>query len=150
MKPIMIEVRLMEHKEGDENMDARMIKELDDKLCKELEQIMKKQSFNMGDIESIDKITHSMKSLKCLEEKEMSGRRRSYAGDPYQSYWGSYGEGSYRDDSYDSYGSSNRSMRGYSNAKDDVMQMMKEKIEDDRLPSNDRNAILRAMEIMKR
>lgn len=129
-------------------MDSRMCKELDEKLCKELEQIMKKQSFNMGDIESIDKITHSMKSLMCLEEKGSSQRRGSYAGDPYQSYWGSYGDGSYRDDSYNSY--SNRSMRSYSNAQDDVMQMMKEKIEDDRLPSNDRNAILRAMEIMKR
>ena len=58
-----------------------MYEALKDKLHHELEKMDEKyddenRELSMGDIEILDKVTHSLKSLLCIEER--TGYRRGY------------------------------------------------------------------------
>ena len=59
-----------------------MYEELKDKLHHELEKMDEKyddenRELSMGDLEILDKVTHSLKSLLCIEER--TGSRRGYS-----------------------------------------------------------------------
>ena len=59
-----------------------MYEELKDKLHHELEKMDEKyddenRELSMGDLEILDKVTHSLKSLLCIEER--TGYRRGYS-----------------------------------------------------------------------
>lgn len=60
--------------------------ELRDMLCEELDQIAQKGELTAGSLETIDKLTHSIKSIDTIMAMEDSGYSRmdrggSYAGD---------------------------------------------------------------------
>ena len=66
--------------------------ELRDTLCRELDEIAEKGELSAGDLETVDKLTHTMKNL----DKIMMGEGYSSAGDWYA--MGNYGRDSYRPD----------------------------------------------------
>lgn len=63
-------------------------------LCKELEQVTNKKELSAGDLEVVDKITHSIKSLLYIMDKENEG----YSGARRRDSMGRYADGMYYDD----------------------------------------------------
>lgn len=59
-------------------MDYKMLEELKENIMNELKPLSKKQSHSMSEIEAIDKMTHTIKSICGIMEKEsgMSGAGR--------------------------------------------------------------------------
>lgn len=82
---------------------AKYMKELEDMLCEELDKIAKKGELSAGSLDTVQKLTHSLKSLKTIEAMEDSG----YSG-MYYPMRGSY------DESYAMRGRNGRYTRGYS------------------------------------
>ena len=110
-------------------------------LCEELEKIAKKGELTAGSLDTIDKLTHSIKSLLTIMAMEEGG-------ESYARYGGSYARGrsreggSYRDGrsreggSYESYARGQRrdsmgrySRRGYSR-EDDIAERLMDIMED--------------------
>jgi len=79
--------------------------ELKEMLCDELEKITKQGKISAGILDTVDKLTHSIKSIETIMAMDEAGysNRMSYDGDSYadsyrgDSYRDSYrGDGSYR------------------------------------------------------
>ena len=111
----------------------REMEELKMLLCEELEKIAKKGELTAGSLETIDKLTHSIKSLltiMAMEEGGESYARGSYARGRSRE-GGSYRGGSYEGGSYargrDSMGRYSR--RGYSR-EDDIAERLMDIMED--------------------
>lgn len=85
---------------------AKYMKELEDMLCEELDKIAKKGELSAGSLDTVQKLTHSLKSLKTIEAMEDSG----YSRDMYPTHSYDYGN-SYAMRGRDSMG---RYTRGYS------------------------------------
>lgn len=78
-------------------MDA--VYELKDMLCEELEEYGKKDKLDVGGLEIVDKLAHTIKNLdKIIETYEEEGEYSGYGGSYYGSYdgTGNMGGGSYR------------------------------------------------------
>lgn len=62
-----------------------MYEELKDMLCEELEEITKKGELTVGTLDTVDKLTHAIKSLSTIIAMDEYGdnysRRRSYDGE---------------------------------------------------------------------
>lgn len=62
-----------------------MYEELKDMLCEELEEITKKGELTAGSLDTVDKLTHAIKSIDTIIAMEEYGddysRRRSYDGE---------------------------------------------------------------------
>lgn len=140
-------------------MEYKDYEELKKKLCKELEEIKSSKGLGMAEIEIIDKLTHSIKSLMYImenSEDEMShnsyGRYRSR--EDGMSNRGNYNNGSYDDGSYrnDSYARSGRHyVRGhYSRAEDDMMSEIEDMMENSNLSLDDKSTLKRAMSILRK
>ncbi len=85
----------------------KKMEELREMLCEELEEITKKGSIDERTLDSVDKLTHSIKSIDAItamEESGKYGRRydRGY-GDRYSRHDGEYGD-SYGEDDYSARG----------------------------------------------
>jgi hypothetical protein len=122
--------------------------ELKDMLCEELEQIAEKGELTAGSLDTIDKLTHSIKSIATIMAMEGSDYSYDYGGN----MGGSYRDGNYaRRDSrgrYSRRGSYARNgMRGgYS--RDDEMDKMVAKLEkmmDEASDQNVKHAIEQAI-----
>lgn len=90
---------------------AKYMKELEDMLCEELDKIAKKGELSAGSLDTVQKLTHSLKSLKTIEAMEESG----YSGGMYPMHRYSYdmdGGNSYAMQRRDSMGRYSRT--GYS------------------------------------
>ena len=66
-------------------------------LCKELEQVAQKKNLSAGDLEVVDKLTHSIKSLLYIMDKE-DERYDGYSGARRRDSMGRYADGMYYDD----------------------------------------------------
>lgn len=89
-----------------------MMDKLSDTLEKELEKIAEKGAINETDLNHVDKLTHSIKSIETIQAMRDSGYSSEY---PYYSNENSYGGGnSYRNQRRDSRGRYSRD-DGYSN-----------------------------------
>jgi len=75
--------------------------DLKKKLCKELEEIADKRELSAGDIEVIDKLTHSIKSIVTVMAMDDSGYSYNdgYSGARRRDSMGRYADGAY-DDGY--------------------------------------------------
>lgn len=121
--------------------------ELKDMLCEELEHIAEKGELTAGSLETIDKLTHSIKSLATIIAMDESEYSYDDMGGTSNRY--------YRGNSYARRGRYSRANRGgYSRrrySRDDEMDKMVEKLEkmmeqtDDQ---NAKNAIQQAIEMM--
>ena len=88
-------------------MDMQMYHNLKDMLCDELEQITRKGELTAGSLETIDKLTHSIKSIETIIAMHDSGYSNTH---PYyndgrysgkRDAMGRYSRGYSRDDSRD-------------------------------------------------
>lgn len=90
--------------------------ELKEMLCDELEDIVKKGELPAGSLDTIDKLTHSIKSLATIIAMEEGGYSRDYSMDGYAREGGYGGGNSYaqRRDSMGRYMSNRRGGGRYS------------------------------------
>lgn len=118
--------------------------ELRDTLCRELDEIAEKGELSAGDLETVDKLTHTLKNL----DKIMMGGEYSNAGDWYA--MGNYGHRvDYRDGT--SYrGRKRDSMGRYSrtDAKEDISDKLR-RMMDDAPDSRTREALEKALRCME-
>ena len=126
--------------------------ELKEMLCDELRQIADKGELTAGSLDTIDKLTHSIKSIATImamedsdysyENGNMGGNMNSYRGGSYRG--GSYRGGSYaqRRDSRGRYsrGSYARGGRRGGYSRDDETEKMVEKLEKMMEQTDDMNA----------
>ena len=116
--------------------------ELKEMLCDELKQIADKGELTAGSLDTIDKLTHSIKSIATIMAMEDS--EYSYENGNMNSYRGSsYRGGSYRAQRRDSRGRYSRNSYarrrgGYS--RDDETEKMVEKLEKMMEQTDDMNA----------
>lgn len=66
-------------------------------LCKELENVANQKELSAGDLETVDKLTHSIKSLLTIIAMEDSG----YSGARRRDSMGRYADGDYSNRYYD-------------------------------------------------
>lgn len=121
--------------------------ELRDTLCRELDEIAEKGELSAGDLETVDKLTHTLKNL----DKIMMGGEYSNAGDWYA--MGNYGRDGYRDEyrGGNSYrGRKRDSMGRYSraDATDDMADKLR-RMMDDAPDSRTREALEKALRCME-
>lgn len=116
--------------------------ELKDMLCEELEDIAEKGELTAGSLDTIDKLTHSIKSIATIVAMEDAGYSREYVS-KYDG--GSYRGGSYaqRRDSMGRYsrrGSYARGGRRGGYSRDDEHDKMVRKLEEMMNQTTDQNA----------
>lgn len=121
--------------------------ELRENLCRELDEIAGKGDLSAGDLETVDKLTHTLKNL----DKIMMVGEYSNAGDWYA--MGNYGRDGYRGDYRDSMsyrGRKRDSMGRYSraDAKDDMADKLR-RMMDDAPDSRTREALEKALRCME-
>lgn len=73
------------------------------KLCKELEEVARRQELSVGDLELVDKLTHSIKSLVTIMAMEDSGNsyNEGYSGVRRRDSMGRYTDNGNYDRYYD-------------------------------------------------
>ena len=118
--------------------------ELKKMLCDELEQIAHKGELSAGSLDTIDKLTHSIKSISTIMAMEDAGYSRDYV-DKYRG--ASYAQ---KRDSMGRYSRRYVDRRGYS--RDEEMDRMVEKLEKMMEKTEDQNvrmAIKQAIETIE-
>lgn len=123
------------------------LEDLRETLCRELNEIAEKGELSAGDLETVDKLTHTLKNL----DKIMMGGEYSNAGDWYA--MGNYGRDGYRVDYRDgtSYrGRKRDSMGRYSrtDAKEEISDKLR-RMMDDAPDSRTREALEKALRCME-
>lgn len=130
-------------------MEIRDYEALQKRLCKHIEEIANHKSFDMGDIEALDKILHSINQI----DKKISFETGSYSyGNGMWSAEGSYGRGNnmmYRDNSYGNRAGSHY-VRGHYSMGEDTESEIKRMISDPNTSQNDKVILERSLEIMRR
>lgn len=121
--------------------------DLRDTLCRELDEIAEKGELSTGDLDTVDKLAHSIKNL----DKVMMADGYSNAGDWYA--MGNYGRDGYRDDyrGGNSYrGRKRDSMGRYSrtDAKEEISDKLR-RMMDDAPDSKTREALDKALRCME-
>lgn len=133
-------------------MEIRDYEDLKKKLCKELEEITK-GSLGMGEIEAVDKLTHSIKSI-CYIIENMENEYSQYSRDGMWRANGSYRDGnsynSYRNDSYANRRGTHYVRGHYSRAMDDVSEAIDEMMDDPNLSMDDKSTLRRARDMMRK
>lgn len=129
-------------------MSENTMDRLRDMLCRELEEIVKKNSLDAAMLGQVDKLTHSIKSIDTIKAMEDAGYSEA---DGYNSYGRGYSprrdnRGRY---SRDSYGYPGR--RGYSrdDGKEDMLDQLYDMLEDTQ-DEKMRASIQRTIDEMKR
>lgn len=130
----------------------RTIDMLKDTLWRELDEIADKGSLGMAEIEIIDKITHSLKSMCVIAENEDGGySSRSYARGSYARDGGSYGHDNGNSMNRGTYARGGSYRRGYSRAdgKEDMIARLEDMMSDTSIPAEHRETLRGAMEYMR-
>lgn len=107
--------------------------ELKDMLCEELEKVAKRGELTTGNLDIVQKLTHSLKSIEAIIAMEEEYSNEGSYANMGNSYYrgGSYRGGSYADGSYRGGQSRAYSRRGYmrGRSRDDDASKMVEKLE---------------------
>lgn len=125
-------------------MGMKAMTDLRNMLCDELEEIVGTGHITGSDLESVHKLTDTIKNIDKIERMEEEG----YSYGSYDGDWkasGTYSNGNNRGYSGRHY------VRGhYSNAGDDmVRQRMEDMMSNRSMSSEDRNAVKRTMEMLR-
>lgn len=121
---------------GDEEMSMQTYHDLKNMLCEELDEITRKGELTAGSLDTVDKLTHSIKSLETIiAMNEHGGESEMY---PYMGGWRSYADrdGMRGGRSYarkrDAMGRYSRDGRGYSrdDAREDMLTDLRELMQD--------------------
>lgn len=128
-------------------MSKEMLKELKNMLCDELEEITRKGELTAGSLETVDKLTHSIKSIDTIIAMDESGYSEDRMYENNSSYARGRGRGARRD-SMGRY--SSRRMRGYSRdgGKDEMIEHLREMWDESEDP-HVKSAIKRCIEDME-
>lgn len=120
------------------------LEDLRDTLCLELDEIAGKDKLSAGDLDTVDKLAHTIKNL----DKVMMGEGYSNAGDWYA--MGNYGERPGYRDSVSYRGRKRDSMGRYSraDAKEDIADKLR-RMMDDAPDSRTREALDKALRCME-
>lgn len=120
------------------------LEDLRDTLCRELDEIAEKDKLSAGDLDTVDKLAHTIKNL----DKVMMGEGYSSAGDWYA--MGNYGERPGYRDSASYRGRKRDSMGRYSraDAKEDIADKLR-RMMDDAPDSRTREALDKALRCME-
>lgn len=120
------------------------LEDLRDTLCRELDEIAEKDKLSAGDLDTVDKLAHTIKNL----DKVMMGEGYSSAGDWYA--MGNYGERPGYPDSVSYRGRKRDSMGRYSraDAKEDIADKLRHMM-DDAPDSRTREALDKALRCME-
>lgn len=140
-------------------MEIRDFENLKEELCKDLEQIKRKGSRSMGDIDAIDKLTHSIKNIDKIIDHEEGGEysqgyysRRDYSRNDGDGMWearGSYGDDYGRGNSYARRGM--HYVRGhYSRAAEDVSEKIQEMMDESDLTIAEKGTLKKALEVLRK
>lgn len=127
--------------------------DLKKKLCKELEEIADKRELSAGDLEVVDKLTHSIKSIVTIMAMDDSGYSYNdgYSGARRRDSMGRYADGAY-DDGYSGrrYSDGGYSGRRYSRdeGKSHMVQQF-EKLMDDASSQEEREVLQSAINRLK-
>lgn len=127
--------------------------DLKKKLCKELEEIADKRELSAGDLEVVDKLTHSIKSIVTIMAMDDSGYSYNdgYSGARRRDSMGRYADGEY-DDGYSGrrYSDGGYSGRRYSRdeGKSHMVQQF-EKLMDDASSQEEREVLQSAINRLK-
>ena len=127
--------------------------DLKKKLCKELEEIADKRELSAGDLEVIDKLTHSIKSIVTIMAMDDSGYSYNdgYSGTRRRDSMGRYADGA-QDDGYSGrrYSDGGYSGRRYSRdeGKSHMVQQF-EKLMDDASSQEEREVLQSAINRLK-
>jgi len=127
--------------------------DLKKKLCKELEEIADKRELSAGDLEVVDKLTHSIKSIVTIMAMDDSGYSYNdgYSGARRRDSMGRYADGAY-DDGYSGrrYSDGGYSERRYSRdeGKSHMVQQF-EKLMDDASSQEEREVLQSAINRLK-
>lgn len=93
-------------------MNTQKYEELKEMLCRELEEITDRNELTAGSLETIDKLTHSLKCIDTIIAMEEAGQSNMY---PYMRSYAEGGQSNRRGQRRDSMGRySSRNNRGYS------------------------------------
>lgn len=133
-------------------MEAKDYESLKRKLCKELEEIKERKNMGMAEIEIIDKLTHAIKNIDYIMEKdegESFGYRRSYGqyGRSYDGNESNTGR-SYGDDM--SYARGRHYVRGHYSYGDDMADKLADMMESSDLSLDDKSVLRRAMDVLRK
>lgn len=128
------------------------MEDLKEMLCDELDEIAEKGKVNAGDLDAIDKLTHSIKSIETIMamgeySNDYMSAGRSYANRDSD---GRYSRNSYARNGGNSRGYSRRggySRNGYSYGRDEMVEELRELMEDAET-EKEREAIRRCIEQM--
>lgn len=101
------------------------IYDLKDKLCKELEEYGQKEEWDAGDLEIVDKVSHSLKNI----EKIIDNYEGAYSG-AYGGYEYSGGRNYARRNRYSRAGRYNRNGTRYSMADLDMIEELRDLMND--------------------
>ena len=127
----------------------KYIEDLRDMLCEELDKISEKGELTAGSLETIDKLTHSIKSIDTIMAMEEAGYSNDMAYTDGGNYNYSRARGRNRDSmgrySRNSYARGGRGGRGYSrDDKEDMIEKLEDMMEEAR-DSKTKEAIKKAI-----
>lgn len=131
-------------------MSMKSMNEIKEMLCREMDEIAGKGEISAGDLETIHKLTASIKNIYKIEmydENSYYGSGRSYdGGSSYDDYSGRhYVRGHY---SRDGYSRGNYSRDDYSRTGGDLKRDLKEMLERGGMSQGERSAITKLLEYM--
>ncbi len=131
-------------------MSRKAMSELKDMLCRELDEISEKGEINVGDLETIHKLTSSIKNIykiEMFEENSYYSNGRSYdGGNSYDDYSGRhYVRGHY---SRDGYSRDGYSRDDYSRTGGDLKRELREMLERGGMSQGERAAITKLLDHM--
>lgn len=129
----------------------RNMEELKEMLCDELDKIVDKGTVSMSDLEIVHKLTDTIKNIGKIEMQEEQGYSSDGGWNASGTYsqpggrsYGRYGDGG-------SYRSGGRHyVRGHYSYGDDMAERLERMMNEGSMSAEDRNALRRAMEIVRR
>lgn len=74
------------HKKGEIQMGKMTMKQLREMLCDELDEITKKGELSAGSLDTVDKLTHSIKSIDTIMAMNENYSEDGYSMNGYNSY----------------------------------------------------------------
>lgn len=139
-------------------MNKKTIDRLEHRLCTELDEIAEREKLTPGDLDVIDKATHSLKSMAAIKAND-NGQGYSQTGYPMANggNWtaqGEYSRAAYRDgmmmDGGRRYAERRDSMGRYSNADgpDEMREQLRQMIDSGRLDQHQREAASKLMDAL--
>ena len=112
-------------------MNTQTYYELKEMLCRELEEITRKGELTAGSLDTVDKLTHAIKSISTIiAMEEADGESEMYPYYGGRAYQGGGGRSNQRRDSRGRYSRENRGGYSRDDARDSMIHELREIMQD--------------------